>query len=154
VPAADILMPNAFELGYLTGKPCQSLAQAAAAARVLRGTAPGRIVVATGLALSDRPPQTLTTLALDATGAWAVTTSAIAHPANGAGDLFAALFLGHFISRRDIARALSLATSSVHAVVARSAAIGARELQIIAAQDELVSPQRLFESEPVPQAGL
>jgi pyridoxine kinase len=154
VPTADILMPNAFELGYLTGRPCQTLAQAAAAAHALRGTAAGRIVVATGLALTDGPQQTLTTLATGAAGAWAVTTSAIAHPANGAGDLFAALFLGRFLPSRDIAASLSLATSSVHAIVARSAEAGARELQVVAAQDELVSPRRLFEAKPVPQAGL
>jgi pyridoxine kinase len=153
-PAADILMPNAFELGYLTGQPCDTLAQAAVAASHLRGNAPARIVVATGLTLTDLPPQTLTTLAMGARGAWAVTTSAIAHPANGAGDLFAALFLGRFVAKRDIPTALSLATSSVHAIVARSAAAGARELQVIAAQDELVSPRRLFEAEPIPQAGL
>jgi pyridoxine kinase len=153
VPAADILMPNAFELGYLTGQPCDTLAQAAAAARILRGNTPGRIVVATGLTLMDRPAQTLTTLAVGAS-VWAVTTPAIAHPANGAGDLFAALFLGRYLAKRDIGAALSLATSSVHAIVARSAAAGARELQVIAAQDELVSPRRQFEAEAVPQAGL
>lgn len=154
VPAADILLPNAFELGYLTGRPCRSLDDAVAAAQALRGTAPGRLVVVTGLTLDDRPAHTLTTLAASAAGAWAVTTSAIAHPANGAGDLFASLFLGRYLTRRDVAAALALATASVHAVIARSVEAGARELQLIAAQDELVAPRRLFEAEPVPQAGL
>ena len=154
VPAADILMPNAFELGYLTEQPCRTLAQAVAAARALRGPASDRLVVATGLSLSDRPPRTLTTLAAGATGAWAVTTPAIEHPANGAGDLFAALFLGRYLMRRDVASALALATSAVHAIVAHSAAAGARELQVIAAQDELVAPRRLFEAESVSQAEL
>ena len=154
VPAADILMPNAFELGFLTGLPCQTVRQSVAAASVLRGNAPGRIVVATGLALTDRPEHTLTTLAASAAGAWSVTTSAIDHPANGAGDLFAALFLGRYLGRRDIQAALSLATSSVHAIVASSAAVGARELQVIAAQDEIVTPRRRFEALPVTPADL
>ena len=154
VPAADLLLPNAFELGYLTGLLCRTLPETIAAARWLRGTASGRVVVATGLALADRPQRTLTTVALGGAGAWAVTTPAIEHPANGAGDLFAALFLGRYLMQRDIAAALTLATSSVHAIVARSAAAGARELQIIAAQDELIAPQRLFEPDPAPQAGL
>jgi pyridoxine kinase len=152
VPAADILMPNAFELGYLAGKPCRGLEDALAAAEALRGTDPGRIVVATGL--PGPQPKTLTTLAVAAGGAWAVTTAAIEHPANGAGDLFAALFLGRYLLRRDVATALALATSSVHAIISRSAAAGARELQVISAQDELVEPRQLFAAEPLPQAGL
>lgn len=150
LPAADILTPNAFELGYLAGTPCHGLDGALAAARTLCGA--GRIVVATGL--PGPQPKTLTTLAVGAAGAWTVTTSAIEHPANGAGDLFAALFLGRYLLMRDIASALALATSSVHAIVSRSAAAGARELQVIEAQDELVEPRRLFEAEPVPQACL
>jgi pyridoxine kinase len=154
VPAADILLPNAFELGYLTGQPCRTLAEAVASARRLGRTSPDRLVVVTGLAPADRPPGTLTTLAVNAAGAWAVTTPAIEHPANGAGDLFAALFLGRFLMQCDVATALSLATSAVHAVVAWSARAGARELQVIAAQDALIQPQRLFAPEQVPQAGL
>jgi pyridoxine kinase len=153
-PTADVLTPNAFELEYLTGLPCRSLAQALAAAKTLLGPSQRRIVVATGLSLSDRDPGTLTTLAVRAGEAWSVSTPAIAHPANGAGDLFAALFLGRFLPRRDMSAALALATSSVHAIVARSAAAGARELQVIAGQDELVAPRQLFEALRVPEAGL
>jgi pyridoxine kinase len=152
VPQADILTPNVFELGFLAGMPCRTLDDARAAARTLRGSAPGRIVVATGL--PGLLPKTLTTLAVGPAGAWTVTTSAIEHPANGAGDLFAALFLGRYLLTRDVASALSLATSSVHAIVARSAAAGARELQVISAQDELAAPRLVFEAEPVPQARL
>ena len=150
-PAADILTPNAFELGYLARQPCAGLDDALAAAKKLRGSA-GRIVVATGL--PGPQPKTLTTLAVGPAGAWTVTTSAIEHPANGAGDLLAALFLGRYLRQREVASALALATSSVHAIVARSAAAGARELQVISAQEELVAPRRMFEAEPVPQARL
>lgn len=152
IPHADILKPNAFELTYFTGQPCERLDQAVAAAHALRvaGTAPdNRLVVVTGLVLADCDAGSLTTVALSATGAWRVTTPAITHPANGAGDLFAALFLGCYLSRRDVAAALSLATSSVHGVIAQSAAAGARELQLILAQDELIAPRRLFEAAPV-----
>jgi pyridoxine kinase len=151
---ADILTPNAFELAYLTGRPCETQAQAVSAAQALRGAGPGRIVVVTGLALSGSVPPALTTLAVGASGAWQVTTPLIAHPANGAGDLFAALFLGRYLMRGDLADALDRATSSVHAVIARSAAAGARELRLIAAQDELVAPRRLFGAVPVAAAGL
>ena len=105
----------------------------------------------TGLAFADND---LTTLAVGASGASQVTTPLIMHPANGAGDLFAALFLGRYLMRRDLADALDRATSSVHAVIIRSAAAGARELALIAAQDELVEPRRRFGAVPVAAAGL
>jgi pyridoxine kinase len=151
---ADILTPNTFELSYLTGRPCGTLAQAVAAARALRGTKSDRIVAVTGLASAGHDAPALTTLAIGAAGAWQVTVPLVAHPANGAGDLFAALFLGHYLTHRDLAGGLDRATSSVHAVIARSAAAGARELQLIAAQDELVEPRRLFGAIPVAAPGL
>lgn len=156
-PRADILTPNAFELTWLTGRPCGTLDQAVTAAQTLRATAAAgndRIVVVTGLVLADQDPQSLTTLAVGREGAWRVTTPAIAHPANGAGDLFAALFLGRYLPRRDLAAALGLATSSVHAVITYSAAAGARELQLIADQGELIDPRRHFEAVPITRAGL
>jgi pyridoxine kinase len=150
---ADILTPNAFELEYLTGRPCGTLAEALSAAQALRGGAE-RIVVVTGLTPSDGHPQTLTTLAIGPAGAWQVTTPLIAHPANGAGDLFAALFLSRYLQDRALADSLDRATSSVHAVIARSAAAGVRELLLIAAQDELVAPRHLFGAVPVAAARL
>jgi pyridoxine kinase len=151
---ADILTPNAFELAYLTGRPCETPAQAVAAAQALRAGAPARTVVVTGLPLADTRPPALATLAVGAAGAWQVTAPLIEHPANGAGDLFAALFLGRYLTRRDLPDALDRATSSVHAVIAHSAAAGARELRLVAAQDELVEPRRRFGAAPVSAAGL
>ena len=45
---ADIVTPNRFELEYLTGAPVASLAEAAAAAAMLRARGP-RIVLVTSL---------------------------------------------------------------------------------------------------------
>ena len=66
---------------------------------------------------------------------------------NGAGDLIAALFLFHVLDTGDPVRALSLAASGVWAVIAPTAMIGGGELAIVAAQDELVRPSRLFTPE-------
>ena len=150
-PRAQILTPNAFELEYLTGQTCRRLDEALAAGRALRagGTGRDRLVVVTGLALDDLDPGTLTTLAIDATAAWRVTTPAQPHPAHGAGDLFSALFLGRYLRKRDAREALAGATAAVHAVIAHSAAAGAREMLLIDAQDELAEPHRLFEVVPV-----
>ena len=111
-------------------------------------------MVVTGLTLADAGPPALATLAVGASGAWQVTAPLIEHPANGAGDLFAALFLGRYLMRRDLPDALDRATSAVHAIIANSAAAGSRELRLIAGQDELVEPRRRFGAEPVAAAGL
>jgi pyridoxine kinase len=145
-PQADLLTPNAFELEYLSGKPCRRLDDALAAARALGGERAGRVVVATGLALDDLGGGVLTTLAVDGAAAWRVTTPAVPHPANGAGDLFSALFLGRYLSMRDTRQALEGATSAVHAVIVRSAAADARELLLVEAQEELVEPRHRFKA--------
>jgi pyridoxine kinase len=44
--------------------------------------------------------------------------------------------------------ALAEAASSVYGVVAATAKAGGRELEIVAAQEELVRPTRLFRPEP------
>ena len=150
-PHADILTPNAFELSLLTARSCDRLAEAVAAAHDLRiaGGRADRIVAVTALAPADGAPGMLVNLAIGPAGAWRVTTPRIEHPANGAGDLFAALLLGNYLANRDLRGALAAATASVHAVIARSAAARSRELVLIGAQDELVRPSILFAPEPL-----
>jgi hypothetical protein len=111
-PLADILFPNVFELGLLTGRPTGTLAEVRAAAGTLRaGGRPDRIVIVTSVPDSGR----LGTLACDRDGDFIVRVPPIDHPAYGAGDSFAALFLARYLATRDVAGALSMATSSVHA---------------------------------------
>jgi pyridoxine kinase len=63
---------------------------------------------------------------------------------NGTGDTVAALFTAHWLESGDIAAALGKAASSVYAVLEATRAMGERELQLVAAQDCLVSPPRRF----------
>jgi pyridoxine kinase len=46
-----------------------------------------------------------------------------------------------------IDEALSRAGSAVHGVVAKAAELGAPEIQIVAAQQEIVEPSMVFEAE-------
>lgn len=150
VKQADILTPNAFEVEYLTGIAPTNLAAARAAASALVASGPARaqrLVVATGLSLSDAPAGTLTTLAVSAQQAWRVVTHAIDHPGFGMGDSLAAAFTGFYLKNRDPAAALSAAVSAVHAILARTAKAGAVELALIDAQDELIAPARRFAAE-------
>ena len=68
---------------------------------------------------------------------------------NGAGDAIAALFLVHYARSRSAAQALGEAAASVYGLLRRTAAAGSREILLVAAQDELVSPTQRFAVERV-----
>jgi pyridoxine kinase len=140
VPAADILTPNAFELGWLTGLPTESIEQAIAASRRLRGEGHA-IVVATGV---PAPHGEIATLAVHDDGVDVVTTPRIDVAVNGTGDSFAALFLARLLGARDVGAALGHATSALCALLRATAAARTRELELIAAQEMLVAPAPLY----------
>lgn len=148
VPAADIVTPNQFELELLTGRRVATLAEAVAAARSLTGP---RIVVVTSLLRDDAPAGIIESLAVTADAAWLVQTPLLPldPPPNGAGDVVAALFLGHYLTSRDPAEALSRAVSGLYGVLDHSLKAGMREIQLIAAQQQLLAPQKLFAAVPV-----
>jgi pyridoxine kinase len=148
LPLATIATPNAFELEWLTGEPLSHLQAARRAIAALRAKGP-RVVVATSLQLDDTPAGALDILAGDEAGLWRLRTPNLPISVNGSGDLFAALFFHHWLQTHDTPETLSLATSSVHAVVKATLDSGSRELSLIAAQDEFTRPSRLFAAEAV-----
>ncbi len=148
VGRADILLPNAFELEYLTGRAADTAEHALAAARVLLERGP-RLVVATSLvsgAGNTENAETVETLAVSPSEAWLVAVPRLSSSAKGTGDLFTALFLGHYLQSRRPGDALGAAASAVFAVLAETKKAGRRELALVAAQDELVRPRRRFEA--------
>lgn len=137
---ADILTPNGFELEFLARRTADSTETALAAIAALRAEAArGPLVVATGLRLRDRPRAELSMLAVDDTGAWRVGVPRLAHPAHGAGDVFAAVLLGRRLIGDDVPSALAHAAATVHAVLARTDPAAA-DLALIAAQDAVAAP--------------
>ena len=149
VPMADIITPNQFELEYLTGRTIRSLDDALAAAAAARALGP-KVVLLTSLVHEATPPERIELLVSTADGAWRVATPRLPIAVNGAGDAVAALFLAHWLKTGgDAPAALSAAASAIYAVLKATAAAGEREIQIVAAQDELVAPRELFEAERV-----
>jgi len=144
VPAADIVTPNQFELEYLTGRPIDSLAGALDAVAAVLAMGPRRLLL-TSLRRADGPTDAIEMLAADETGTWLVSTPLLPISVNGAGDAVAALFLAHLLKTDDTATALAEAAAAIHAVLAETNARQAREIQLIAAQDELVAPKRRFD---------
>jgi pyridoxine kinase len=148
LPLATIATPNAFELEWLSAKPLNDLRAARQAVTALRARGP-RVVVATSLQLDDTPAGALDILAGDEAGLWRLRTPKLPISVNGSGDLFAALFFHHWLEAHDTRDALSRATSSVHAIVKATLDSGSRELSLIAAQEEFISPSQLFAAETV-----
>ena len=144
VPQADIVTPNRFELEFIAGRSIAGVDDALAAAAAARALGPS-VVVCTSLVGGEAGG--VATLAASADGAWLVRTPRIDVAADGAGDVFAALFLGHRLGGRDTAAALSQAVSATFAVLAATRASGSRELALVAAQDALVAPPEVFAPE-------
>jgi pyridoxine kinase len=147
---ADIVTPNIFELELLSGATLATLDDAVAAARGLTERGPG-VVLVTGLVHDTTHADEIEVLAVTAQGAWRSITQLLAcdPQPNGAGDLLAALFLGHYLRTRDAALALEAAVAANFAVLEATHFAGTRELQLIPAQDGLVAPKRHFAAERI-----
>ncbi len=150
VPAADLLTPNLFELGLLTGLPCATLAETQAAAGALldrmRPSGP-RAILVTSVQVEDTPHDALDLLVVSPGACHRLRTPLLPMAPNGAGDAMAALFLFHMLNGGDAAAAMANAAASVHGILRRTLEAGSRELVLIEAQDELVRPTHRFELE-------
>jgi pyridoxine kinase len=143
VPAADLVTPNQFELDWLTGRASTTLAEARAAVSALQATGPATVLV-TSLQVEDTPADALDMLAVHGSRQVRLRTPKLDLSVNGAGDAIAALFTVHFARSHDVAHALSMAGSSIHGLLRRTLEAGSREILTVAAQDEFVTPSRLF----------
>jgi pyridoxine kinase len=148
VPAADIITPNQFELDYLAGCESRTLTDVLAAVKVVHGLGP-RAILVTSLHTEDTPEETIDLLASDATGRFRLRTPKLPLVVNGAGDAIAALFFADYLRSGKIDEALSRAGSAIFGVLTKTAQAGAGEIQLVAAQDEIVQPSRVFEAEMI-----
>lgn len=148
VPAADLITPNQFELGFLTGTEPDTLESTLDAVDRIRATGP-RTVLVTSVERPDREPGTIEMLAVDDRGAWIVQTPLLPLKANGSGDVTAALFTAHYRRTGDAADALARTTSSVFALLERTHASGERELQLVESQDDYAAPAMQFAARQV-----
>ena len=152
IPAADLVTPNHFELEHLTGRRVSTMGEALAAARtLLKGP---KLALITSLRRADAPADQIEMVAVSSDAAWRIATPLIGFEIapNGTGDAVAALFTAHWLASGgpaggDVADALGKAASSIFAVLQATHELGERELQLVAAQDRLVSPPRRFTAE-------
>lgn len=135
VHRADILLPNQFELARLSGLDVGNHATTITAAKALKAASGAGIVVATG-ALDPGTPKSIFAIAVGADGTWRAQGDRVEVPASGAGDSFAALFVGHYLRQRDLSRALAAAVVGTSQIFAATAARQNDELVIIGSQDK------------------
>lgn len=143
VPHADLITPNQFELGFLTGTSPDTLESTLDAADVARDAGP-RTVLVTSVLRPDRDPETIEMLAVTDDGAWLVQTPRLPLKANGSGDVTAALFTAHLVRTGDAADALARTAASVFELLEQTASSGQRELQLVAAQESYAHPNMRF----------
>ncbi|WP_428392703.1 pyridoxal kinase PdxY [Lichenicoccus sp.] len=152
VPASDILTPNQFELERLTGLSCERQADLLVAVRHLqdrmRSTGP-RLVLVTSVRNDTTPAASSEMIAASPAETYLLRTPTLAFAPDGAGDLIAALFLFHVLTSRDLRAALEAAASATWGVLEHTLRAGARELCLVAAQQQLVTPTRRFVAEPL-----
>lgn len=143
VPNADIITPNQFELGFLTGTEPASLESTLASVELARAMGPS-VVLVTSVERPDRDPETIEMLVVDDAGRWIVQTPLLPFKANGSGDVTAALFAAHYGETRDAKLALERTASSVFDLVELTYRSGQRELQLVEAQEFYANPGMQF----------
>lgn len=141
--ACDIVIPNLFELEFLSGRTAEDVPSARAAAQALLAPGP-RLVVVSGLRTAGGA---IAVLAVAKDCAWLAETPTLDVAAHGAGDAFAALFLGHYLKRPNVGTALGRAISAQYALMQVTMRVKSKgDLALVAAQDAITAPKTLFKA--------
>ena len=148
VPVADVVTPNHFELDVLSGMQTRSLASVKEAVAAVQALGPATVLT-TSLVSDDTPEDAVDLLASAQGRHFRVRTPRLEVSVNGAGDAIAALFLAHLLRTGAADQALAGAAASVYGLLARTEAAGSREILLVEAQEELVTPTRVFEVDEV-----
>jgi pyridoxine kinase len=148
MPAADVITPNQFELDFLAERSSGTLHDAVAAVDHLHAIGP-KFILVTSLHTEETPHDAVDLFASGPDGRFRLRTPKLPISVNGAGDAIAAMFFVHVLRTGSAAEAMSLAASSIFGVLKRTAEAGSREILLVDAQDEIVTPTLLFHAQPV-----
>ncbi len=141
----DILTPNLFELSLLVNRELHTLTDIECACQEVRALGP-KIILVTSLVSESTPADHIQMLANSAEENWLVSTPRFhfEHPSSGAGDATAAIFLGKYLQTHDMKKSLEHTAAAIYALFKKTHTAGTREIQMIAAQDELINPKECF----------
>ena len=142
LPRATIVTPNQFELEYLSGIAIRSIVDARRAIAAIHDAGPEIVLVTSLIHEQTRPDEISMLVSSKHGGQFVATTPRLPlDPApNGAGDVTAALFLGHYINGNAIETVLAKTAASIFALFEETMKAGTRELALIAAQERFAAP--------------
>lgn len=140
ISRADMITPNLFELGHITGRPLTDQASILRAARAIE-----KPVLVSSLPCEGQ----IGTLFADENEAWLVKHDRLPKVPNGTGDALTACFTGALLRGADARQALEHACSAVFALVRKAQEWSSQELPIVAAQNLLREPDIILVAEPV-----
>lgn len=148
---ASVMTPNQFELNALTGITISNPQSALDACQVLheRGV---QTVIVTSYEFEGLAADKIAMLASSDSGAnYMIQTPKLEFtpPPNGAGDMTSALILGHLLKDATLEDALEHTAASVYGVFQKTFQLQSRELALIQAQDEFITPQTYFKAAPL-----
>ncbi len=154
IPAADLITPNQFELGFITGTQPASLESTLESVELARDQGPQTVLV-TSVERPERAADNVMEM-LAVTGgrgaeaeAWLIETPRLPLKANGSGDVTAALFTAHFRATGDAGEALARTTASVFTLLENTLASGERELRLVESQEAYAHPSMQFQAHRV-----
>ncbi|WEM44694.1 pyridoxal kinase PdxY (plasmid) [Photobacterium sp. DA100] len=141
IPAADMIAPNLYELEKLTGREINNFDEALSAARLALQMGPKMLLVK-HLDRASKDLASYETLLVTADEAWHISRPLhqFDRPPIGVGDLTSGLMLVNLQQGKSYKEALEHVTAAVDEVMRVTKQLDQYELQVVAAQDRIVTP--------------
>ncbi|MEY0336433.1 pyridoxal kinase PdxY [Providencia stuartii] len=144
--ASDIIAPNLLELETLSGKTIATVEQAVEAARQLCRKGP-KIVLVKHLSRAGYRADRFEMILVTAEHSWHVSRPLVDFGEKqpvGVGDLTSGLMLVNLLKGESLPKALEHVAAAVYEVMLQTKVMGEYELQLVAAQDKMVTPEHKF----------
>lgn len=144
--ASDIIAPNLLELETLSGKTIATVEQAVEAARQLCRKGP-KIVLVKHLSRAGYRANRFEMILVTAEHSWHVSRPLVDFGEKqpvGVGDLTSGLMLVNLLKGESLPKALEHVAAAVYEVMLQTKVMGEYELQLVAAQDKMVTPEHKF----------
>jgi len=145
LPRADIVCPNEFEAEKISGIAVSSVRDAIAAAEAIHLLGPRIVIIKSFRAGAGSE---LGFFISDGTVMKTVTAPVLPFfkPPKGSGDLASALFLGYYLKCMDIAESMEKTIGALYPVLEATLSSGSDNLAVVAAQEYIASPLRLYKA--------
>ena len=147
---SDMIAPNLYELEELNGrKRIHNVDEAVAASRILCTKGPKAVLVK-HLSRAGYQTDRFEMLLVTPDSAWHIHRPLVDFGERqpvGVGDMTSGIFLANYLSGKSLVETLEHTTSAIYAVMLETLQRQQYELQIVAAQDEIVRPRQWFTAE-------